>query len=171
MLLVEVTRTFTTPEFPCRGNKRPERTLLCHLSDGGFHRWRDSNPHSLDEVTRAYATLQLLCGGNRRFTYLSDARPLSYSNFRRWQGSNLRPSALSKYPEPSPRHKLFSLYSFPPYVVTSLLLPPRTPVAFLHCDVSFRQRNPPNIFPGGISAHGLWDLNPEPCGPLPSKYP
>jgi hypothetical protein len=42
---------------------------------------------------------------------------LSYSGLRHWQGSNLRPSVESKYPEPSPRHKLFKFSALLRYLL------------------------------------------------------
>lgn len=59
-----------------------------------MRRWRDSNPQPMVEVARACATLQILAAGisglgraTRPLLY-----PLSYSNSRRWQESNLQPS-------------------------------------------------------------------------------
>jgi hypothetical protein len=72
---------------------------------------------------------------------------LSYSSLRRWQGSNLRPSVESKYPEPSPRHKLFKIFfltSLPPYFFTSSS-------AHTH-SVSFLCESCASENPGGISA-------------------
>jgi hypothetical protein len=50
-------------------------------------------PHRFtDEVTPLIAIPASLRGGNHRLKYLSAALPLSNSNFRYWQESNLRPS-------------------------------------------------------------------------------
>jgi hypothetical protein len=65
----------------------------------------------------------------------------------------------------------FQSFSFPPSVVTSLPLPPRTPVAFLRRDVSFRQRNR-RMFSREESALTESGIKPYYCGWARStKYP
>ena len=98
-----------------------------------------SSPGRSTEVTRTFTTPEFLCSGNRRpGHFLSAALPLSYSDFRRWWESNPRPSALSKYPVPSPRCKLSDLFlsSLFHCLVISL---PGTPVSSAHNSASARQ--------------------------------
>jgi hypothetical protein len=153
---------------PFSGVAQPCVCALCHgkSKPGGIveQSCGAAAPHRFtDEVSPLSAIPASLRGGNHRLKSLSAALPLSYSNFCRWQGSNLRPSDPAVTQAFTTPQTLQS-FSFPSYIVTSLLLPPRTPVAFPHCDVSFRQRNPPNIFSGGIGAHGISGFEPEPCG-------
>ena len=90
----DVTRTFTTPEILCRGNPRPERHLALPFELQQLAPLAGFEPATADRSSSRLRHSANPCGGNHRLgTYcLSDALPLSYSNFRRWQGSNLRPS-------------------------------------------------------------------------------
>jgi hypothetical protein len=75
----------------------------------------------------------IFCAGNRwpRLCCLSAALSLSYSDFRRRQESNLRPSdpdVTQAFATP----QTFSSFSLPPYFLTSLLHLPRTPISSRH---------------------------------------
>ncbi len=126
----DVTRTFTTPETLCRGNPRSERHLALPFELQQLAPLAGFEPATAGRSSSRLHHSANPCGGNRRpGTYcLSDALPLSYSDFRRRQGSNLRPSDYRC--NPSLHHAAnFSIFFVPSllrYVFTSL---PRTPVA------------------------------------------
>jgi hypothetical protein len=123
------------------------------------------------EVTRTFTTPESLCGGNRRpgLYCLSDALSLSYSNFRRWQESNLRPSepdVTQAFTTPQ------SLRSF--FLLASL----RLFFSFAHtCSVCMRisLHFAASAFlklPGGISAHGFTGFKPAGLSAIRvKKYP
>ena len=113
----EVTRTFTTPESFCRGNHRPERFAL------PFELQQLASLAGFEPATVVRSSSHLHhsanpCGGNHRprSNYLSAALPLSYSNFRHWQGSNLRPSEPDVTQTFTTPQTLGS-FSLPPYAV------------------------------------------------------
>lgn len=104
---------------------------------------------------------------------------LSYSDFHRWQDSNLRPSTY-EVTRAFTTPQTLQPFSLDPYLLISLFphffaflllcfLLPRTLVVCLR----IRQFNPPKPFgceiPGGIGAHGLSGLEPEAFRLLPDE--
>jgi len=155
---VEVTRTFTTPETFCRGNQRRERFAL-PLSYSGFRRRRDSNPQLLNEVARAFTTLQSLRreAANRAFFQCAPGASanLSAAGFEPVTSGPL----VSKEPCSSPRRKLSNLFL---RLLISLLLtsPPGTPVESRR-SANFLRYSARLQFPRGITLTVFRDSNPS----------
>lgn len=119
----EVTRTFTTPEFLCRGNPRIERHLALPFEPQQFAPLAGFEPATVVRSSSRLHHSANPLGGNHRpgSYYLSAALPLSYSDFHRWQGSNLRPSEPDVTQAFTTPQTLQS-FSLPPHLVMSLLL-------------------------------------------------
>ena len=146
---MEVTHAFTTPE-----------TFVLGTSGRRFSARRVKTPAFCLRRISCLHHSTILCGGNQRFG--SAALPLSYGGCYHRQDSNLRPSDCSKYPEPSPRRKLFEILFCLLASFRLCFLPPDTPVASclkprLHPSIPIAER-----IPGGIGAHGFSRFEPEP---------
>ena len=93
----EVTRTFTTPEFLCRGNPRIERHLALPFEPQQFAPLAGFEPATVVRSSSRLHHSASPCGGNHRLGhFLSGALPLSDGSSRyRWE-SNPRPPDPSK---------------------------------------------------------------------------
>jgi len=91
------------------------------LSYSSLRHWPDSNPQPLYEVARAFTTPQILARESAAQVFVR----CSITELQQLSSLvGIEPATVGfiEYPEPSPRRKLFNLFSFPPYVVASLLL-------------------------------------------------
>jgi hypothetical protein len=148
---VEVTRTFTTPEFFAEGTFGSS-TLLCQLPEqqqlslpAGFE------PAIVHEVTRPCATLQTLAAGIAGSSRI--ANRCSTTELRQLSPlAGIEPATvgLVEVTQAFTTQQTFQFFSLPPYFVTSFLLSPDTPVASLH-KVHFHPSHRSEKIPGGIS--------------------
>src|ERR1700704_24406 len=138
MLLVEVTRTFTTPETLCWEQTAGAFSARC-VNTPAFCLRRNSSLH--------HSTIS--CGGNQRPRRVSLLYHLSYSDSPRWQDSNLRPSAY----EVTHAFTTPQTLEFFPYFSASLL---HNFLSRAHThSVSFLQGSTASRSPGGIGVHGI----------------
>lgn len=114
------TLSFILHPLPRRESPANERFTPANQA-GRNHRsgLRGLIPASCREVSLLSTIPASFCGGNQRLGYLPAALPLSYSNFRRRQESNLRPSepdVTQAFTTP----QTLRYFSLPPYFVASL---------------------------------------------------
>jgi hypothetical protein len=123
----EVTLLRAIPASLCRGNQRPERSAL------PFERQQLSplagfEPAPVERSNPCLHHSANPCGGNQRLRFLSDALPLSYSNFRhRWESNPQLsdPDVTQAFTTP----QTLESFSFPPYFVAAFVRLPRTHIA------------------------------------------
>ena len=128
--------------------------MLCHLRYSSFHRRRDSNPQPLDEVARAFTTLQTLAAGISEQS-LFQCAPGASANL---SAAGLEP--VTSQPLAFEGTLFFTTpqtlqsFSLPPYFASSLLLFRHTSSVRATTQLLLAESTR-HKFPGGISVHRI----------------